>query len=80
MMERDEIALFVKERDEALLSMDAKKIRQYAHKYGVQCPREDVTVLAAAAKAIGHINSATKEQKEAAESWLLSHGFKPDFA
>ena len=79
-MERDEIALFVKERDEALLSMDAKKIRQYAHKYGVRCPEDDIVILAGAAKAIRHINSATKEQKEAAESWLLSHGFKLDFA
>ena len=70
------IKSFVKERDEALLSMDVKRIREYAKKYHVPCPKKDEVVLAGAAKAIRHLTNATQEQKAAAEKWLLEHGFR----
>lgn len=66
---------FVKERDEAVLSMDVEKTRLFAKKYHISCPKEDEVVLAGAAMAIRDINSATREQKLAAEDWLLTHGF-----
>lgn len=72
------IKRFVKERDKALLSMDVEKIRSYAKKYDIPCPKDEKVVLAGAAKAILQINSASDEQKSKAGRWLLDNGFTLD--
>lgn len=69
---------FVKERDEALLSLDETKIRAYMRKYGVFYePGSNLAWWAGIHKAILGIRSATPEQVERSEKWLAEHGFLP---
>lgn len=73
-----DIPQFVKERNEALLSLDKKKIKAYMKKYHVRFEPADETVFwAAIHKAIIGINTATAEQKAKSRDWLAAHGFKP---
>jgi len=60
-----DIEEFVKERDEALLSLDKKKIKTYMKKYQVRfCPENETSFWAGVHKAIIGINSASAEQKK----------------
>ncbi len=68
---------FIKERDEALLSLDKQKILTFCTKNMVPVPEDETVFWAGIHKSILHINSATKEQKKASFNWLLVHGFKP---
>lgn len=71
------VAKFVKERDEAILSLDKKKIKKYCKKYGVQMPKNSEVFWAAVHKARIGISSATDEQRKESSIWLVNHGFKP---
>ena len=72
------MAEFVKERDEARLSLDAGKIRAYMRKYGVHDePKNKLIWWAAIHKAILGIRSATPEQVTRSKKWLVEHGFQP---
>ncbi len=67
---------FVKERDDALRSLDKRKIQKYMKKYRVNfCPRNETVFWAAVHKAIICINSATAGEKERSARWLIEHGF-----
>ena len=68
---------FVKERDEALLSLDKDKILAYCKKYGVRMPENETVFWAGVHKAIIYLDSATAEQKLDSMMWLIQHGFKP---
>lgn len=68
---------FVKERDEALLSLDKKKIQKYAKKYRISIPKNETVFWAGVHKAIISINSASEEQKKQSYDWLNERGFKP---
>lgn len=69
---------FVKERDEALLSLNKQKILAYMKKYHINYkPNSETVFWAGIHKAIIGINSATAEQKQKSHDWLISHGFKP---
>lgn len=70
---------FVKERDEALLSLDKAKILAYAEKYDVRFPKNELVFWASVHKSILAINSADEAQKAKSKAWLLKHGFKPSF-
>lgn len=73
-----DIEKFVKEHDEALLSLDEKKIKAYMKKYQVRfCPGNETVFWAGVHKAIIEINSASAEQKKKSHDWLVAHGFKP---
>lgn len=67
---------FVKERDEALLSLDKERILKFTRKYGVQLPTTDKGFWGGVHKAILHLESATDEQKEYSKQWLLQNNFK----
>lgn len=75
-----DIDAFVKERDEALLSLDKRKILRYAEKYGVNLPTSETAFWAGVHKAIFALSSATDEQKEKSYKWLREHGFSPYIA
>lgn len=69
---------FAQERNEALLSLDKKKIKSHMKKYQVRFEPENETVFwAGVHKAIIGINSATSEQKQKSRDWLIAHGFNP---
>lgn len=71
---------FVKERDEALLSLDETKIRAYLSKYGVIYePTNELVWWAGIHKSILCIRSATPEQVERSKKWLVEYGFQPEF-
>lgn len=77
---RFSMSQFVAERDEALLSLDEKKIRAYMKKYHIVYQPENETVWwAGIHKSILGIRSATPEQVERSKKWLVEHGFKPEF-
>lgn len=71
---------FVKERDEALLSLDETKIRAFLSKYGMAyVPINELAWWAGIHKSILCIRSATPEQVERSEKWLVKHGFRAGF-
>jgi hypothetical protein len=70
---------FVRERNEAFLSLDKEKILRFLEKYNVQStPVDEETFWAGVHKVIFHIKSSTDEQKEISRRWLLSNGFSTD--
>lgn len=70
---------FVKERNEALFSLDRKKIEAYMIKYGeTQCVNApDLIFWASVYKAICEIKGAPDELVEKARTWLKENGFHP---
>jgi hypothetical protein len=70
-----DIGQFVKERDEALLSLDKEKIMSFINKYGLKMPSSELAFWAGVHMAILRIDSAAKEQKEKSAKWLLDKGF-----
>ena len=73
---------FVKERNEALFSLDRKKIEAYMIKYGeteiAQTP--DVVFWASVYKAICSIKDAPEAIVNKAKAWLHEHGMSPYLA
>jgi len=71
------IERFVKDRNEALFSLDRKKIEAYLIKYGetefVNTP--DLLFWAGVYKAICGITGAPAELVEKAHGWLTENGF-----
>ena len=67
---------FIRERNEALLSLDKERIQAFMKKYDMQYPSDnDLVFWAGVHKAILAINAASPEQKEQSADWLLDHGF-----
>ena len=73
---------FVKERNEALFSLDRKKIEAYMIKYGeseyAQTPY--VVLCASVYKAISSIKDAPEAIVSKAKTWLHEHGMSPYLA
>ena len=73
---------FVKERNEALFSLDRKKIEAYMIKYGeteiAQTP--DVVFWASVYKAICGVKDAPEAIVSKAKAWLHEHGMSPNLA
>mgnify|MGYP006896404620 CR=1 FL=1 len=68
---------FVKERNEALFSLDEKKIRSFMKEYTrLTPPKNEIVFLAMVYKAICNIADAPPEVKAKAKAWLKEHGFK----
>ena len=71
------IASFVKERNEALFSLDRKKIEAYCAKHGDtgSADTPDLIFWAGVYKAICAIKDAPEDLVEQAHIWLSVHGF-----
>ena len=67
---------FVKERDEALLSLDKNKILEYCKKYSVPIPDDEEVFWAGIHKARIHTNSIPLDAKLDSCMWLGEHGFR----
>lgn len=73
----ERIKEFVKVRNEALFSLDEKKIRKFMKKYtGLTPPKSETVFWAMVFKAICNIEDAPPEVKAKAKVWLKEHGFK----
>ncbi len=71
------IASFVKERNEALFSLDRKRIEAYFEKRGLDVPDNDIVFWAGVYKSICNITDAPAELVKKAEKWLYEHGMSP---
>lgn len=71
-------AKFVKERNEALLSLDRKKIQRYCKKYGVVLPSSDEVFWRSVHKARCAITDLPLEERRKSVRWLREHGSSPD--
>ena len=76
---------FIKERNEALLSLDENKIDAYMKKYNPHCkkPKDKKVYWAGIHKAICNLylvpdNEITLEQFERSYNWLEKNGFSPE--
>lgn len=76
-MDKKIVEDFVKERNEALLSLDKEKIIAFMGNWAVDVPQNDLVFWAMVHKAIVNLREATKEQKDKSFAWLLEIGFNP---
>lgn len=72
---------FIKERNEALLSLDKKKIIAYMKKYGISIPQNEKIFWAGVHKSICSLyfvgtNNITLEQYTKSADWLKENGFQ----
>ena len=72
---------FIKERNEALLSLDENKIIAYMNKYNIKIPKDEKIFWAGVHKAICSLyfietNRITLEQYTRSADWLKENGFE----
>ena len=70
------IKQFVKDRNEALLSLDKEKIIAYCIKWGVPIPAKEIVLWAGIHKARLEVTSFDESVKEVSRKWLRDNGFK----
>lgn len=68
----------IKERNDALFSLDRKRIEKYLRKYGEAQIAEapDLIFWAGVYKAICNIKEAPADLADKARNWLLNNGFQ----
>ena len=71
----DCIERFVSYRNQALLSLDAAKIKGQFREYGVRVPKDETVFWAGVHKARVEITNFSKETKDVSRQWLVEHGF-----
>lgn len=75
-MPDDSFAQFIKDRNEALLSMDLEKVRAYVKKYGESAPTNDEILLCAIHKARTAITTFPIEERKKSKQWLTERGYQ----
>ena len=65
---------FVKERNEALFSLDRDRIVEHSKKYGLEPPKDELVFWAGVYKCICQITSAPEALLNQAKCWLHDHG------
>lgn len=73
----DENAQFLKERDEALLSMDLVKINAMTKKFSGPVLLDDEVGWCAIHKARTAITNFPADEKQKSKAWLAAHGYEP---
>ena len=68
----------IQERNEALFSLDRKRIEAYLGMFGDEMCKNtpDLIFWAGVYKAICQIKDAPEDKVKAAHAWLLGHGFR----
>lgn len=69
---------FVRERDEALLSLEKEKIVFFCRKYGVYYPHSEIEFWKSVHKARVALKGIPEPDKEISREWLLQHGVRAD--
>lgn len=76
-----DIKQWIKERDEAFLSLNQNKIDAYCIKYcngeGTSDKEDPLIYWAGVHKCVLAIRDASEDQKEFSRQWLIAHHFKP---
>ena len=70
------IEKFVKERNEAMFSLEKEKIVAYCKKYGIHIPENEQVFWAGVYKYILSIENSPEHLRQKAIEWLDGHGFK----
>ena len=70
------IKKFVKERNEAMFSLEKEKIEAYCKKYDVPIPENEQVFWAGVYKSILAIENSPEHLRQKAIEWLDGHGFK----
>ena len=68
---------FIKERDEAIISLDESKIYKYCLKYGVKIPENKKVFWAGIHKLRLNITKLSEEEINVSKEWLDENGFSP---
>ena len=80
-MDHFDIRQFVKERDEALLSMDREKMLAYCRKYGISIAPDEKVFLAGMHQARLGVLDIPEEEQVKSVIWLMQNGFGlPEYA
>lgn len=66
---------FIKDQNEALLSLEREKILKYCKKYNVHIPKNDKIFWANIHKARLQVTDLSEEDKELSRKWLIENGF-----
>lgn len=69
----------IKERDEALLSLDKDKILAYMHHWDITPPKNELVFWGGIHKARLASTGIPPEEKEKSRVWLKAHGFRDEF-
>lgn len=69
---------YVRERNEAFLSLDKKKILKFCKEWHICAPKDETVFWCGVHKVIVNTDAATEEQKRNSLEWLKEHGFSPD--
>jgi len=73
-----DLAKFIQQRNEALLSLDREKIVAYAKAYGVPMPEDETLLWASVHRARLTLTAGIPElEKEKSRVWLREHGYRP---
>ena len=67
------IEAFVHERNEALLSLDRRKIEAFMAKYGVPQPKDDLSFWVGIHKARLEVTAFPDNVKNVSREWLRAH-------
>jgi hypothetical protein len=70
-----DLDLFIRDRDEAILSLDKDRILAYMIKYGVYIPEDERVFWAGVHKARLALNCVDAEGKILSRNWLAENGF-----
>lgn len=71
---------FVKERNEAFKSLDMTKIKDFANKYDIRFPDNQLAFWAGVHKARLQIIDISEQEKKKSIDWLLENGFKTEIS
>lgn len=74
-MSTSELEAFMRDRDEALLSLDRDKLEAYFRKYDVPMPADDLMFWTAIHKARTAVTSLPADERKKSREWLAQHGF-----
>lgn len=69
---------YVKERNEAFLSLDKNKIMMFCRRWHICLPTDETVFWCGVHKVVANTASATEDQKERSIAWLTEHGFSPE--
>lgn len=68
---------YVKERNEAIFSLDREKIETFMRKHNINTPKDDMAFWAGIYKGICCIQNAPADLVVQARAWLLERGMYP---
>ena len=74
------IKKFVKDRDEAIKSLDANKILNFNRKYNIPLPDSQLDFWGGVHKARLQIKDLSEEEKQNSINWLVENGFRADIS